>query len=140
MIKTFSVLTLMITLLSAVFFLEPTRAQARRNEELAAKAHAKVAKIGVGQNAKVEVKLRDQSRIRGYISELQQDSFTVVERDTATERKLAYAEVAEVKRFSGGLSTKSWAIIGAAAAGAIVTWIIVKPALCDGGAQTRGIC
>jgi len=40
----------------------------------------------------------------------------------------------------GGLSTKSWIIIGGAAAGTIITWLIVKPAFCDGGAQTRGIC
>jgi hypothetical protein len=130
----------MITLLSAMFVFEPVQAQAARNEEIAAKARTRVAKIGVGQNAKVEVKLRDESKIRGYISELHQDSFTVVERDTAVERNLGYSEVAEVKRSNGGLSTRSWAIIGAAAAGAIVTWIIVKPALCDGGAQTRGIC
>lgn len=130
----------MITLLSAMFVLEPVQVQAARSEEHAAKARAKVAKIGVGQNAKVEVKLRDQSKIKGYISQLHPDSFTVIERDTAVERNLTYSEVIEVKRSNGGLSTKSWAIIGAAAAGAIVTWIIVKPALCDGGAQTRGIC
>ena len=64
----------------------------------------------------------------------------VVERETGMSRSVAYADAAEVKRSGGGLSTKSWAIIGAAAGGAIVTWIIVKPAICDGGAQTRGIC
>ena len=29
---------------------------------------------------------------------------------------------------------------GAVAGGLIVGWLIVKPALCDGGAQTRGLC
>jgi hypothetical protein len=86
------------------------------------------------------VKLRDESRIKGYVSDVQQDSFTVVERDTGVSRTVAYADATDVKRSGGGLSTKSWAIIGAAAAGAIVTWIVVKPAICDGGAQTRGIC
>ena len=140
MIKRFIVLTLMMAFLSAGVAFKTTQAQTSRDAELAAKARAKVARIGVGQNAKVEVKLRDQSRIKGYISEVQQDSFTVVERDTGVSRSVVYADAMDVKRFSGGLSTKSWAIIGAAAAGAIVTWIIVKPAVCDGGAQTRGIC
>jgi hypothetical protein len=31
-------------------------------------------------------------------------------------------------------------IVGGIAAGAITTWLIVKPAVCDGGAQTRGVC
>jgi len=130
----------MMGLLSAGVVLETAQAQTSRDAEIAAKARAKVAKIGIGQNAKVEVKLRDQSRIKGYIQELHQDSFTVVERDTGVSRTVAYADALEVKRSSGGLSAKNFAIIGAAAGGAIVTWIIVKPALCDGGAQTRGIC
>jgi hypothetical protein len=138
--KRFCALTLMITLLSAGLVLQTAQAQTARHAEFAAKARATAAKIGVGQSAKVEVKLRDQSRIKGYISEVQQDSFTVVERDTGAGRSVAYSDVTEVKRPGGGLSAKSWGIIGAAAAGAIVTWIIVKPALCDGGAQSRGIC
>jgi hypothetical protein len=140
LIKRFIILTLVMGLFSAGVNFKTAQAQTSRDAELAAKARAKVARIGVGQNTKVEVKLRDQSRIKGYISEVQQDSFSVVERETGVSRSVAYADAMEVKRSSGGLSTKSWAIIGAAAAGAIVTWIIVKPAICDGGAQTRGIC
>jgi hypothetical protein len=135
---------LVITLFSVGLVLQSAQArvhaQAGANAEIAAKMRAKTAKIGVGENAKVEVKLRDQTRIRGYISEMDHDSLTVVERDTGARRKMAYEDVAEVKRPAGGLSTKGWIVIGAAAAGAIVTWSIVKPALCDGGAQSRGIC
>jgi hypothetical protein len=138
--KRFCVLSLMIALLSAGGVLRTAQAQTAQDAEFAAKARAKVAKIGVGQTGKVEVKLRDQSKVKGYISDMQQDSFTVFERDTGAGRSVAYADVAEVKRPGGGLSAKSWALIGAAAAGAIVTWIVVKPALCDGGAQSRGIC
>ena len=140
MIKRLTVLILMMGVLTAGVVLETAQAQTSRDAEIAAKSRAKVAKIGVGQNAKVEVKLRDESRIKGYVSEVQPDSFTVVERETGVSRTVAYADAAEVKRSGGRLSTKGWAIIGAAAAGAIVTWIIVKPAICDGGAQTRGIC
>ena len=140
MIKRLTVLMLMMALLSAGVVLETAQAQTSRDAEIAAKTRAKVAKIGIGQNAKVEVKLRDHSRIKGYIQELQQDSFTLVERDTGLSRSVAYADALEVKRSSSGLSAKNLAIIGAAAGGAIVTWIVVKPALCDGGAQTRGIC
>jgi hypothetical protein len=140
LIKRLIVLMLTMGVLSAGVLLETAQAQTSRDAELGAKARAKVARIGVGQNAKVEVKLRDESTIKGYVSEVQQDSFTVVERETGVSRTVAYADAADVKRSGGGLSTKSWAIIGAAAAGAVVTWIIVKPAICDGGAQTRGIC
>jgi len=53
---------------------------------------------------------------------------------------ITYTDVVDVKKSGGGLSTKSWLIIGGVAAGVVTTWIIVKPAVCDGGAQTRGIC
>lgn len=139
MLKRFSLVALLIVFLSSGLVFDAANAKSL-NDELAAKARARVAKIGVGQNAKVEVKLRDQGRVRGYISELDPARFTVIERDTGDSKTFTYEDVAEVRRLHGGLSTKSWIIIGAAAAGAIVTWSIVKPALCDGGAQSRGIC
>jgi hypothetical protein len=110
---------------------------ARSADVSAAEARAKVEKLGVG--SKIEVKLRDTTRLKGHVDAAGSDSFTVVDR-TGAKHDVAYVDVAEVKKPGGGLSTKSWIIIGSAAAGAIVTWIVVKPVLCDGGAQSRGPC
>jgi hypothetical protein len=104
------------------------------------KIRAKVQKIGVGSNARVEVKLSDNTRLKGYISAAEQDSFNVTDSKTGSTRTVSYADASGVKKQGGGLSAKSWIILGAALVGAVVTWIIVKPALCDGGAQTRGPC
>lgn len=106
----------------------------------AAKARAKVESMGVGRSAKVEVKLQDKTKLKGYLSAREQDSFTVTDSKTGATSTVRYAEVLEVKKGGGGFSTRSWIILGAAAAGAIATWIIVKPVLCDGGAQSRGPC
>ena len=108
--------------------------------EFAAKARAKVTSLGVGRNARVEVKLRDKTTLKGYISAADQDSFTVTDSKTGATSTVLYAEVSEVKKSGGGLSSKSWIIIGAAAAGTAATWFILKPVLCDGGAQSRGPC
>ncbi|MFN2499186.1 MAG: hypothetical protein ABR557_08890 [Pyrinomonadaceae bacterium] len=94
----------------------------------------------MGRNARVEVKLQDTTKVKGHISAITPDSFTLTNANSGITNTVAYAEVDEVKKAGGGLSTKGWVIIGAAAVGAVVTWIIVKPAFCDGGAQTRGIC
>ncbi len=107
-------------------------------DAVAAKARAKVASLG--PNAKVEVKLQDSTKLKGYISANEQDSFAVRDSQTGSTTTVRYADVAEVKKSGSGFSTK-WIVISAAAvAGAIATWVIVKPALCDGGAQTRGPC
>ena len=104
------------------------------------KMRARVQKIGVGSNARVEVKLRDNSQLKGYISAAEQDSFTVIDSKTGSTRTVSYADAAAVKKASSGISGKTWIILGATVVGAIVTWIIIKPVLCDGGAQTRGPC
>jgi hypothetical protein len=103
------------------------------------KARFEVQKISSNRGQKVEIKLRDSSKIKGYISEVAQDNFVVSDPKTGASQTLSYAEVSSVKKASGS-SIKPWLILGAVAAGVGITWAIVKPAVCDGGAQTRGIC
>jgi hypothetical protein len=138
--KRISVIVISIVFLSAAVGLQSAWAQTGGDAELAGKARAKVAKLGVGSNARVEVKLRDGARLKGYVSATDQDSFTLTDSKTGTTTTVAYADVSDVKKAGGGLSSKSWIIIGSAVAGAAITWIAVKPVLCDGGAQTRGPC
>ena len=136
--RTFAVLISGV-ILATTFTFQSVQAQGG-NSDAAAKSRLKVEKLGVGPNARVEVKLQDGSKLKGYVSATDQDSFTVTDRKTGATSVGRYTEVSEVKKPGGGLSTKSWIIFGAVAAGVVVTWIIVKPAFCDGGAQTRGIC
>ena len=105
-----------------------------------AKVRSEVMRLGVGQKARVEVQLRDTTKVQGYVEDAREDSFTVVDSKNGSQQNLAYADVVKVKKVGSGFSTRSWLILGGAVAGAVATWIIVKPALCDGGAQTRGPC
>jgi hypothetical protein len=128
-----------MTVLAGSFGLQAAFGQSPTFDAKASKARAKVESLG--NNTRVEVKLRDTTKVKGHISAITPDSFTVTDAKTGITNTVAYAEVDEVKKAgAGGLSTKGWVIIGASAVGAVVTWIAVKPVLCDGGAQTRGIC
>ena len=111
-----------------------------QDDPSAAKVRMDVLKDFVGEKARVEVKLRDSSKLKGHIGDASEDSFTVVNANNGFNQKIAYANVDKVKKTGNGFSTRSWIILGAAVAGAVATWIIVKPAVCDGGAQTRGPC
>jgi hypothetical protein len=103
--------------------------------EKAAKARATVQKIGVGEKARVEVKLRDNTKLKGYVSAAGEDSFAVTDAKTGATTTVAYADAAQVKKQGGGLSPTTWAILGGAAAAAIiVTKVVIYPVLCDGGA------
>jgi preprotein translocase subunit SecF len=106
----------------------------------AAEARAKVQKIGTGADARVEVKLRDDSKVKGYVTASDEETFSVTDSKTGESRKIYYTAVSKVSK-SGGSSTRKKILIGAAvAAGVVVGIIFAREALCDGGAQDRGIC
>ena len=127
-------------LLLSAFGFQGAGAQSLVDQQATEKIKTKVLKMGVGVNARVAVKLRDNNQLNGYISAADQDSFTVVQRGTGSSKTVSYADTQSVKKAGSGVSAKTLLILGAVAAGAAVTLMVVKPALCDGGAQTRGPC
>lgn len=104
------------------------------------KVRAKVQILSASRDSQVEVKFRDKTKVKGYITAVEPVSFTLRDAKSGTTQSIAYSEVDSVSKASGGVSTKTWLIIGGVAAGVATTWLIVKPAVCDGGAQTRGVC
>jgi hypothetical protein len=125
---------MLAVLLTTAFGIQAGQAQAGKGSE-AERARAKVQKIGVGREARVEVKLRDNSKVKGYISATGGDSFTVADSKTATTQTLAYADVMEVKKPGNALSTRTLIILGAVAVTAIIVGVtVIKPVVCDGGA------
>lgn len=124
-----------------VFGFRAVQAKDADETMLADNARASVARWGVGKDARVEIKLRDNTKLKGYISEATEDSFTVTDSRTGVSRTMSYADVTKVSKQDNGLSSLTKGIIVAGVAvGAVIGWVILKPALCDGGAQSRGPC
>lgn len=135
------VIILVGALSTTLFGVRPISALAKQETQPVEKLRADIVKLGTGKDAKVKVRLRDNIRIEGYISQTTEDSFTIVDSRTGGSRTVAYSDVTQVSKQGNGLSNMTKVIIGAAvAAGVIVGWQILKPAVCDGGAQTRGPC
>ena len=128
-------LSLIITVLS---FGLPTTATAQTTSEIE-KIRAKVRTLSVGKDSQVQVKFRDNTKAKGYIDSVEPVSFTLKDAKDGTSQSIAYSEVDSISK-ADGISTKTWLVLGGVAAGAVTTWLIVKPAVCDGGAQTRGLC
>lgn len=129
-------LSLIITAIGLVL---PSPAIAQSNPEVE-RVRAKVQILSASKDTQVEVKFRDKTKVKGYIMSVEPVSFTLRDPKTGASQSIAYSEVDSVSKASGGVSTKTWLILGGVAAGVVTTWLIVKPAVCDGGAQTRGIC
>lgn len=108
----------------------PTSAQAAT---YATAEQARAAVSGVGPEARVEVRLKDDTKLKGYVSESGADSFTVTDAKTGAARSVAYTDVARIRRQGGGLSPTTKALIwGGVAAGAAITLYAVRGAFCDG--------
>ncbi len=135
MLKRTFALMLSGTLLFITFGLQSARAQTGADAQRAEKARIKVQRIGLGRDARFEVKLVDDTKLKGYVSAANQDSFTVADSKTGASRTVTYADVQEVKKPRSGLSPLTWAIIGGAAVAAIIVAVtVIKPVVCDGGA------
>ena len=78
-------------------------ARANQNDPATEKVRAAVVKRGTGPKAKVTVKLKDKTKLKGYISDAGGDSFTLSDSKTGQTKTIAYRDVAEVKK-QGGLS------------------------------------
>ena len=126
-------------ILTAMSFGFPATATAQSSTQIE-KIRAKVHVLAASKDLQVQVKFRDQTKLKGYIGSVDPVSFTLKDSKNGTPQSVAYSEVESISKAGDGISTKTWLIVGGIAAGAVTTWLIVKPAACDGGAQTRGIC
>jgi len=56
-----------------------------------------ILKLGTGAEARIAVKLRDKTTVKGYISEASDESFVVVDEKTGTTSRVTYSQVRQVK-------------------------------------------
>lgn len=127
--------TFAVTLSAALLALSLglTGAGAQTVNAAAERTRAAVAKLGVGEKARVEVRLLDKTKVKGYVSEASADSFAVMDARTGALRTFSYADVAEVRKRPRTMSGRTQAILwGGIAAGVAVTLYTVRGAFCDG--------
>ncbi|HWS88123.1 MAG TPA: hypothetical protein VN282_14230 [Pyrinomonadaceae bacterium] len=85
-------------LLTQAAYARPAAAGTKAEEEArpAERVKAGIAKLGIGPRARVEVKLRDKTRLKGYVGEATADYFTVVD-EAGLANRVAYPQVTGVK-------------------------------------------
>ena len=135
MFKKFLSLTLVALLLNVVC-VTPVRAGAQvveqtRNVE---KVKENIRKLGIGEAARVELKLWDGTKLKGYLREAGEDNFTVADAKTGAATTVAYADVKQVKGSNhltaakvGLTIAKGVAIVGAVALTTMLLLLISIP-------------
>ncbi|MGC2237257.1 MAG: hypothetical protein WA584_13930 [Pyrinomonadaceae bacterium] len=81
-------------ILNAVFY---STAKANNEAEFAAKVKTEIASLGAGNQTRVSVKLRDETRVKGCVSEIGDESFSVVNEKTRAISKIPYTAVKQIK-------------------------------------------
>ena len=119
-------LMLIATLIFSLSAPHITLAQSKEEKAAAftGKVKAGIAKLGVGPEAQVRVKLRDKTKLKGYVSKIGEDSFTVTDGKTGVTTEVPYPDVTQIK--GKNLTLCQWIIIGAIGwvVGAIlITWV-----------------
>jgi len=74
-----------------------TLGRAEKEAQFAEKVKAGIAQLGTGTEARVEVKLRDKTKLKGYVGEAGAEQFTVVDAKTGAATVVAYPQVQQVK-------------------------------------------
>jgi len=77
---------------------------------LAEKIKVGITQLGTGEQARVELKLADRTKVKGYISESAADHFVVVDKKTGAATRVTYGQVQQVK--GNNLSTGAKIAIG----------------------------
>ena len=69
----------------------------QKESRLAEKVKHGIRKLGTGPEARIEVKLRDKTKLKGYVSEAGEDSFVIVDDKTNASSTVTYPQVKQVK-------------------------------------------
>jgi hypothetical protein len=108
--KVLSVLLMGLLIQLACAYPAFANTDSKKDYERAEKVRAGIAKLGTGPDARVKIKLRDKTKLEGYVSEAGPDQFTVTDGKTGAATSVEYSQVKQAK--GNNLSTGAKIAIG----------------------------
>jgi hypothetical protein len=95
-----------------VFTAAPVLAGSSRDKQAQTDAQikAKIARLGVGRKARVTIRLKNGTKLRGYIEQAGENEFVLKDKDTGAPVRVLYEDVARVEDNRGRSVVKNIAI------------------------------
>lgn len=84
-----------------------------------------ISRLGTGKATRVEIKLRDETKLKGYIKQTSESSFLVVDRNTDMETIVHYDQVQQVKGNNFSKGEKIALGVGITAGVLFLIWLIL---------------
>lgn len=119
---------LLILLFANLLAISPAQAQSnpqRRTQKI----KTDIAKLGVGTEARVKVKLRDKTKLEGYVSETGTDTFNITDARTGKSTTVAYSQVSEITGSNLSTGAKVAIGIGIGLLGVFITGLVLNSVL-----------
>ena len=101
------------------------KTQAEKDTETLEGVKVKVARLGVGDKARVTVRFKDGTKLKGYISQAKDTEFIVRDRKTDAPSVVLYRDVARVDSNRGHSTARNVAIGTAIGVGSVLTVLAV---------------
>ena len=119
---------LIVSVSNATFFPSTLwSSSSQENARAIKEVKEKISKRGVGEKARVKVRLHDKTEIQGYVSQAGEVDFVVRDKTTGMDRTIGYEDVRSVKGpRSAGARIAIWAGVGAGVVVAVYYLLIVK--------------
>jgi hypothetical protein len=119
--KSLALASLLISMVGSA----PAVAQSRATgPPQADKVKAKITRVGTGKQARVEIKLKDNSKLKGYVGEIAQDHFTLIDPKQGTVTTITYDQVEKIKK-----TDQSWVtplLLGAGTIGGVLILVVLS--------------
>lgn len=114
---------ILVTLLAHASLVLPATAKTKEEKihQHSAKVKAAIARLGVGASARAEVKLRDETKLKGYIRDAGEDRFVIVDAKTGAATTVTYPQVKQVR--GNNLSTGAKIAIGLGIAAGVLIFL-----------------
>ena len=101
------------------------KTQAEKDAQTLEQIKVKVARLGVGERARVTVRYKDGTKLKGYISQAKDDEFIVRDRKTDAPSVVRYRDVARVDSNRGHSTARNVTIGVVVGVGAVLTVLAV---------------
>jgi hypothetical protein len=101
------------------------KTQGENEAQLLEQVKVKVARLGVGEKARVTVKFKDGTKLKGYISQAKDAEFVVRDRKTDAPSVVLYRDVARIDSNRGHSTARNVAIGTAIGVGSVLTVLAV---------------
>ena len=118
---TFALVALLLQTLVGLPAAVAAKTQAEKDAQTLEQVKVKVARLGVGDKARVTVKFKDGTKLKGYISQAKDTEFIVRDRKTDMPSVVPYRDVARVDSNRGHSTARNVAIGTAIGVGSVLT-------------------